>query len=149
MTPFSHESEQPMRPFAPALRTRLLGSTVAVALSLLAGAAAAQTEAAAPALTITSPHHVRTDDGTLLKHLPAGQDELTFRGENASRSFQITMGRTEAARTTALQVALLNAVSVLPDRSAVKVTINGIVVASLPAASAEKRSSTSWDVSTR
>lgn len=129
-----------MRPFAPALRTHLLGSTVAVAagLSLLAGAAAAQTEPAAQTLTIAPAHHARVDDNTLLKHLPAGKDELTFRGENASRTFQITMGRTEAARTTALQVALLNAVSVLPDRSAVKVAINGIVVASIPAASAEK-----------
>ena len=75
---------------------------------------------------------------TILKRLPAGNDELTLRGESASRTFTVQLSRTEAARTTTFQIALLNAISLLPERSIVKLTINGTVLAAVQAGSPDK-----------
>ena len=70
-----------------------------------------------------------------LKHLPAGPGELVFRGESAHRSWSVYLGRGEIERTRGFQLALKNAVSVLPDRSAVRLSINGRVLATLQARS--------------
>lgn len=70
-----------------------------------------------------------------IKHLPAGPEELVFRGESAHRSWSVYLGRGEIERTRSFQIALKNAVSVLPERSAVRLSINGRVLATLQARS--------------
>ncbi len=122
----------------------LLRSTASIACLLL-GLAAAQAET--PPLTITSARHSgvaapAVDDGTVLKRFPASKEELTFRGENATRIWHVALGRTEAARITTIKLAVLNAISVLPERSTIRVVINGIVVGVIPAASPERATAT-------
>lgn len=67
-----------------------------------------------------------------LKRLPAGRDELVFQGENSTRTWQVYLSRTEASRISSLQLGLLNAVVVLPERSSMRVAINGRPLAALP-----------------
>jgi cellulose synthase operon protein B len=73
-----------------------------------------------------------------LKRLPAGRDELVFRGENASRSWSVYLSPTEAARGANFQLAILNAVVVLPERSTLKLTINGRLLTTLPVRSPDR-----------
>jgi len=75
---------------------------------------------------------------TVLKRLPAGHDELVFRGENASRSWLLYLSPAEAERASNFQLAMLNAVVVLPDRSSLKLTVNGRVLSTLPIRSPDK-----------
>jgi hypothetical protein len=107
------------------------GSVLTLAAGLLStppAAMAAQTQAAAvvPAATV------------MLKRLPAGRDELVFRGENATRTWQVYLGPAEAARISNFQLAMLNAVVVLPERSSVNLTINGRALPPVPVRSPDE-----------
>ncbi len=73
----------------------------------------------------------------VLKHLPAGHDELTFRGETTRRSWPIYLARGDIERTRTFQLALKSTVALLPDRSTVKLSINGHLLATLPVRSSE------------
>jgi cellulose synthase operon protein B len=102
-------------------------ASVAIALALLAfGAAPA---ALAASLADLSPV---ASAAPLLKRLPASRSELIFRGENASREWLIYLSPAEAARAASFQIAVLNAVVVLPDRSWLKLIVNGRQLSSLP-----------------
>lgn len=68
----------------------------------------------------------------LLKRLPADRTGLTFRGESDSRSFAVFMTRQEADKVSEFHLALTNAVSAQPDRSNVKFSVNGRVLATVP-----------------
>lgn len=94
----------------------------------------AQVSAPAPG----APPTPAATSGTILKRFPAGREQLIFRGEMASRTFPVVLGRTEAARTTTLQLALRNTVLLLPDLSTLTVAINGQTLAALPATAADK-----------
>jgi hypothetical protein len=74
----------------------------------------------------------------LLKRLPAGKEELVFRGENATRNWTIYLSPSEAAMGSSFQLAMLNAVVVLPERSFLKLTVNGRPLAALPVRSPDK-----------
>ena len=73
-----------------------------------------------------------------LKRLPAGPDELIFRGENAGGRWSVYLSPGEAARIQTFQLAMLNAVVVLPERSSLKLIVNGRVLSTVPIRSAEK-----------
>ena len=73
----------------------------------------------------------------ILKHLPAGHDELTFRGETTRRSWPIYLARGDIERTRTFQLALKSTVALLPDRSTLKLSINGHLLATLPVRSSE------------
>ena len=108
-----------------------VGSALALAAGLLSAqpaAIAAPTPAAAIALGPTA----------MLRRLPAGHDELVFRGENAARAWQVYLSPTEAARVSSFQLGLLNSVVDLPDRSSVKLTINGRPLAAAPVRSPDE-----------
>lgn len=131
-----------MKPIARPLRRRA-ALPLALALTAAAAGGARAEPAAAPLAAFAVPGRAKpaaapADKATVLKRLPAGTSELTMRGEYAVRSFTMNFGRSEAARTGVLQLALLNAVSILPERSVVKVAINGTTVASVQPASADK-----------
>ncbi len=79
-------------------------------------------------------------DAVALKRLPAGPGELVFRGENASGRWSVYLSPAEAARTQSFQLAMLNAVVVLPERSSLKLIVNGRVLSTVPVRSAEKLS---------
>ncbi len=114
-------------------RSSLLRASAAATL-LLANAALPAAAGPAPALALAP------DAGTAagakatvpLKHLPAGRDELMFRGESAHRSWSVYLGRGETERAKTFQLALKNAVAALPDQSSVRLSINGRVVANVP-----------------
>jgi len=76
-------------------------------------------------------------EAPLLKRLPASRDELIFRGENASRDWPVYLSPAEAARAASFQLAMLNAVVVLPDRSSLKLSVNGHPLSTLPVRSPE------------
>jgi cellulose synthase operon protein B len=76
-------------------------------------------------------------EAPLLKRLPASRDELIFRGENASRDWPVYLSPAEAARAASFQLAMLNAVVVLPDRSLLKLSVNGHPLSTLPVRSPE------------
>ena len=134
-----------MRP-SPRSMTRVhRAASLLLAASTLGLATVARAETGAPAgLAIAALHVAPTATSptpateTVLKRLPAGTAELTLRGENATRSFTLPLGRNEAARIASFQISLLNAVSLLPERSSVMVAINGTVIATLPATAASK-----------
>lgn len=123
----------------PAVPSRLLMAAASI-LALSAAAAAAEAPAAAPfAIPSRAESAAALQPGdTIVKHLPAGRSELTFRGELASRRFAIVLGRNEAARIATFQVALRNTVSLLPEHSAIAIAINGRTLATLPATAADK-----------
>jgi cellulose synthase operon protein B len=75
---------------------------------------------------------------TVLKRLPAGRDELTFHGEAASRTWSIALTASEAAHAATFQFGLLNSVVVLPERSSLKLTINGRPIGVIPVGSTDK-----------
>jgi hypothetical protein len=97
------------------------GSALALAAGLLS----------APSVAVAAPTPVAAQ-AAALKRLPAGHDELVFRGENAARAWQVYLSPTEAARISNFQLGLLNSVVDLPDRSSVKLTINGRPLAAAP-----------------
>lgn len=70
--------------------------------------------------------------GSILKRLPAGRDELTFRGENTWRSFTVNLSREEIDQTKIFQIGLRNTVSLLPERSSLSVVINGHALPPIP-----------------
>jgi len=71
------------------------GLGAASALTLAVGLLSAQLAAiAAP----TQAPAIAPAPTAMLKRLPAGHDELVFRGENAARSWQVYLSPTEAAR---------------------------------------------------
>ena len=107
------------------------GSALAVAAGLLSAPPAAMA-AATPAATLAPA------STTTLKRLPAGHDELVFRGENAARAWQVYLSPTEATRISSFQLGLLNSVVDLPDRSSVKLTINGRPLAAAPVRSPDE-----------
>ena len=74
----------------------------------------------------------------LLKPLPASRDQLTFRGENGSAAYPVFLSRTEAARASIFQIGLLNTVSLLPERSTIRIAVNGRTLATSQIRSAEK-----------
>ena len=75
---------------------------------------------------------------TILKQLPAGRDELVFHGEAASRTWSMFLSASEAAHAATFQLALLNSVVVLPEKSSLKLMINGRSVGVIPVGSADK-----------
>ena len=75
-----------------------------------------------------------------IKHLPASRDELVFRGENVSRSWTSYLTRGEAARITTFQLGLLSTISLLPERSMIKVVINGRTLVNTQIRSADQMS---------
>lgn len=111
----------------PKLRASFALATFLGATPLSAGAA-------------TSPEVANPEPATVLKHLPAGHDELVFRGESAHRSWSVLIGRGEIERTKVFQIALKNAIALMPDRSSVKVAVNGRLLATVPARSPESLS---------
>jgi hypothetical protein len=111
--------------------TLAAGSALALAAGLLStqpAAMAAPTQASAVAPEATA----------MLKRLPAGHDQLVFRGENAARAWQVYLSPTEAVRISGFQLGLLNSVVDLPDRSSVKLTINGRPLAAAPVRSPDE-----------
>ena len=87
----------------------------------------------AAAATPSSALFDKTVQPSVLKHLPAGRDEMVFRGETAQRSWSVYLGRAEVDHTKAFQLALKNTVLLLPERSFVRISINNHVLATLPA----------------
>jgi hypothetical protein len=111
------------------------GLGAASALTLAVGLLSAQLAAiAAP----TQAPAIAPAPTAMLKRLPAGHDELVFRGENAARSWQVYLSPTEAARISSFQLGLLNSVVDLPDRSSVKLTINGRPLTAAPVRSPDQ-----------
>ena len=110
------------------LSKHLLTSSAAVAcLTILAATHSAG--AATPPSTLFD----KTVQPSVLKHLPAGHDEMVFRGETAQRSWSVYLGRAEVDHTKAFQLALKNTVLLLPERSFVRLSINNHVLATVPA----------------
>jgi len=113
------------------LRSAAVG---ALAASLACGpfrlepAAAAQAVADAPARAAA----------VALKRLPAGPGELVFRGENGGGHWSVYLSPVEAARIQNFQLAMLNAVVALPERSSLKLIVNGRLLSTLPVRSAEQ-----------
>ena len=103
-------------------------------LLLLAGTALTQPVLAASP-RVASPEPA---DPVTLKPLPAGRDDLVFHGESTSRRWSVYLSRTEADRASVMQIGLLNAVVVLPERSSLKLTINGHILSVLPVHSPDK-----------
>jgi cellulose synthase operon protein B len=111
----------------------VVNSTFAAASILMFGGGVPSAEAA---LSLRGP--AAAAESTMLRHLPAGREELTFRGENTSRSWSVFLSRAEAARTSNFQLDILNTVSLLPDRSLIKLTVNDHVLTSLAMRSPDK-----------
>ena len=103
-------------------------------LVLAASPVGASTMAMAPARAAP------VSDPDTLKGLPASHDELVFRGENSGGTWPVYLSRTEAARSTTFQLGLLNTVSLLPERSNLRLAINGRVLANIQIRSPEKMS---------
>lgn len=106
--------------------SRHLLRTSAVALLLAAGslAAGAVPAPASPGLGSVDP--------TVIKHLPAGRDELVFRGEASERNFPVYLSRGEVETTRTFQLTFQNTVAALPDRSAATLAVNGHLLATVP-----------------
>lgn len=68
---------------------------------------------------------------TMLKRLSAGHDELVFHGESARRSFPVYIDRGDVDRVRTFRLALKNTVALLPERSSLKLSINGQVLATV------------------
>lgn len=68
-------------------------------------------------------------EGASIKHLPADRDGLTFRGENTTREWAVYLTRAEANKVGEFRLALMNAISVLPERSTLTFSINGHTLA--------------------
>ncbi|MGI4765320.1 MAG: cellulose biosynthesis cyclic di-GMP-binding regulatory protein BcsB [Janthinobacterium lividum] len=68
----------------------------------------------------------------LLKRLPADRNGLTFRGESDNHSYAVFMTRQEADKVGEFQLSLTNAVSAQPDRSSLRFSVNGRVLATVP-----------------
>ncbi len=110
------------------LSKHLLSSSAAIA-SLMILAATCSADAATPSSTLFD----KTVQPSVLKHLPAGRDEMVFRGETAQRSWSVYLGRAEVDHTKSFQLALKNTVLLLPERSFVRLSINNHVLATIPA----------------
>ena len=104
-------------------------AAVASLLAFAAGSAMAGT----PPLRVAA----ATPSQPVLKHLPAGHDEMTFRGETTRRSWPIYLARGDIERTRTFQLALKSTVALLPEHSAVKLSINGHLLATVPVRSSE------------
>jgi cellulose synthase operon protein B len=113
----------------------ILSASTAVSIVLFGsmGANSAQ-PAPAPARSAAEP--------AALKHLPAGPDELVFHGEAARRSFPVYIARGDVDRVRTFRLALKNTVALLPERSSLKLSINGQVVATVAPRSPNGISST-------
>ncbi len=116
-----------LRPASGRLRSAALSAALLLASTALHAAEA-------------GPTTLRAQSGDVLKPLPASHDELVFRGENSRASFPVFLSRTEAARAGTLQLGLLNTVSLLPERSSLRVAVNGRMLANMQIRSAEKAS---------
>lgn len=105
--------------------------------------------------TVVAPRSARSQGGPLgnvhvagpavaneviLKRMPADRDGLTFRGESASRSFAVFMTRQEADKIGEFRLTLVNAISVLPERSSLRLSINGRQLTTVPIHSAGRAS---------
>ncbi len=110
------------------LSKHLLKSSAAAA-SLMILAATGSAGAAAPSPTLFG----GTAQPSVLKHLPAGHDEMVFRGETDQRSWSVYLGRAEVDHAKSFQLAVKNTVLLLPERSFVRLSINGHVLATVPA----------------
>ncbi len=110
------------------LSKHLLKSSAAIA-SLMILAASCSAHAAAPSSTMFG----GTTQPSVLKHLPAGHDEMVFRGETDQRSWSVYLGRAEVDHTKSFQLAMKNTVLLLPERSFVRLSINGHVLTTVPA----------------
>ena len=113
-------------------------ASAASALALFAALQVGPSEAA-PAPSQAAP--LLRPAAKIVKRLPAGHDELVFSGENASRTWQVYLSPTEAARISSFQLGMLNSAVVLPERSFLKLTINGRIVSILPVRNADKMGS--------
>ncbi len=111
----------------PTVRT-LRNSAVPAALAslLLAPSLTARAASTRP------PESAVTSASTVLKHLPAGHDELVFRGESVRKSWPLFVGRNEIERAKVFQLALKNTVALMPDRSSLRLAINGHLLATVP-----------------
>ena len=110
------------------LSTRLLRTT-AVVMLIAASSLAVHAAPESALLALGAP------GATTLKHLPAGHDQLVFRGEASDRSFAVFLSRGELDATRTFQLTFQNTVATLPDRSVIRLTINGHVLATIPARS--------------
>ena len=115
---------------------------IAASLAALTAAADAQSLASIPTLQLQprATAAVAAGPDAVLRRLPASAEELTFRGESDGRSFVLQLSRIEAARAKVFQIALLNAVSTLPERSTLRVAVNGTVIGAVQENSSEKPS---------
>lgn len=116
-----------------AFRAILLSSLAAAVCPALAQAQGEPVEAARDRAAISS-------DGLALKRLPADRDGMMFRGESESRAWPVFMTRQEADKIGEFRLAIVNAVSVLPERSTLRLTVNGRVLAAVPVRSPGKTS---------
>ena len=107
----------------------------ALALALTAAPLRLAADAAAAQLVAEAPSRA---DAVALKRLPAGPQELVFRGENANGRWSVSLSPAEAARAQTFQLAILNAVVALPERSSLKLIVNGRLLSTVPVRSAEK-----------
>lgn len=127
------------------LLQRRLASSTALAASALAAStllvlAGSPARAQVPGAPASAPtlRSLPAAAEPVVKPLPAGHDDLVFRGENATRTWSVNLSREEASRVTTFQLAMLNSISVLPDRSSLKLTINGHALTSVPLRSSAK-----------
>ncbi len=114
------------------IQSRAVTAALAVGLAGLTASLDRAARAAEPAGAVQSA------PAPTLKRLPAGRDELVFHGESSTRIWPVYLSQTEASHAASLQLALLNAVVVLPERSALTVVINGRPFPALPVHSADK-----------
>ena len=120
------------------LHPSINATATAASVLMLAGATLIPQQAIAAPQAHDAALPAATPDTSTLKHLPAGRDELIFRGENTSRRWSVYLSRSEADRASAMQLALLNAVSVLPDRSSLKLIVNGRILSVMPVRSPDR-----------
>ncbi|MGI3899903.1 MAG: cellulose biosynthesis cyclic di-GMP-binding regulatory protein BcsB [Janthinobacterium lividum] len=123
--------------------SRLLLQSSGLALLVAAGSVTAQaapSSAIPPAFAFSG---VTPADSATLKHLPAGPDEMVFRGEASTKRFDLNLSRGELDAMTTFRLAFQNTVAALPDRSNITLRINGRVLATIPARSSNGLSTVS------
>jgi cellulose synthase operon protein B len=132
-----------MRSVRAVLRSVGLGASTLVLIGVLG-------ILSAPAIASESRQNLFTASvgPTILKRLPAGRDELIFHGEATSRTWSMVLSASEAAHAATFQFGLLNSVVVLPERSSLKLAINGRPIAVIPVESTDKTTPYSFKIPT-
>ncbi len=111
-------------------KNRLRGSVAAACLTALIGPGSADASASSPLPISAAPFEL--GQPSILKSLPAGRDDLTFRGESTRRRFAIHLTRDEPDAIKLFQLAFKNTVTALPERSSLEVIVNGQLLSVVP-----------------